>query len=244
MTTFGGDEGVPLPVSTSGQSILLARSYDDGKTWELKPVFEPPQSVAVGLIGFATSIFPVVAADQNGTLYVVFSVDQQFLPATTPKPAARFGVYMMVSHDQGDTWSEPLLLSDPDHVALMPFIAAGAAGRVAVTWYENTYGLPSDFLSDLWNVKMWESITADQAAPTGLTVQLNGEPNHIGAVCTAGTGCLAGDRSMLDFFEVVISPDGQPKATWAYTVLGTGIGVAVVGPDIYAGGVADGTPLL
>ena len=240
MTTFGqGPEGL---VSTGGAQVLLARSSDHAATWDIVPVFTPTQSVAVGLIGFATSIFPVVAMDDAGTLYVVFSADQRLLPEAVPKAAARFGVFLVSSSDLGETWSDPVLLSNPDHVALMPWIDAGAAGRVVVTWYENTLGLPADFLPDLWNVKLWESITADEAYPEGVTVQLNALPNHIGAVCTSGTGCLAGDRSLLDFFEVVIQSNGHPVATWGYSIAGTGVGVSAQGANVFAGGIAGGTP--
>lgn len=239
MTTFAD-----LPaMGEVASGIQLARSFDHGHTWQVVPILEPPQSAQVGLIGFPTSIFPVVDADDAGNLYVVFSVDQQMLPQTVPKPAARFSVYLMVSQDLGDTWSAPRLLSNPAKVALMPWVVAGADGRIAVTWYENTAGLPADVLPDAWNVKLWETLDATDPASPAVTVQLNDLPNHIGAVCTSGTGCLAGDRSLLDFFEVTLSAQGHPVAVWSYSVAGTGVGLAAQGVDLYAGGVADGTPL-
>lgn len=239
MTTFAD-----LPAMGEIQSaIQLARSFDHGHTWQIVPVLSPPQSAQVGLIGFPTSIFPVVDVDDAGNLYLVFSVDQQLLPQTVPKPAARFSVYLMVSDDLGDTWSEPRLLSDPTKVALMPWVVAGAAGRIAVTWYENTAGLPADLLPDLWNVKLWESIDATDPAGEAQVLQLNDLPNHIGAVCTSGTGCLAGDRSLLDFFEVTLNAQGQPVAVWSYSIAGTGVGVSAQGVDLYVGGVDEGTPL-
>lgn len=239
MTTFG--EGIP----PTGSKILLARSADHGANWELKEVFSPIQSVQFGLIGFATSIFPVASVDQAGTVYVVFSADQRALPETVPKPLARFSVFLTASKDDGETWTKPIMLSDPTKAALMPWIAAGAPGRVAVTWYENTYGLPSESMPDLWNVKLYESITADQAAPKGVTVQLNSEPSHVGNVCTSGTGCAAGGRSLLDFFEVALDHDGQPIVAWASSNQAGGapfVGRTVV-PTINFFGTVEGTPL-
>jgi hypothetical protein len=239
MTTFAG-----LPGTSEVKSdIKLARSLDHGHTWTILPVFTPPQSAQVGLIGFPTSIFPVVDADDAGNLYVVFSMDQRAFGQDAPKPAARFGVYLTVSQDLGQSWSAPRLLSDPSKVALMPWVAAGADGRIAVTWYENVAGLPADLLPDAWNVKLWESIAATDPMAEGKTVQLNDLPNHVGAVCTSGTGCLAGDRSLLDFFEVALKADGHPVAVWSYSVAGTGIGLAAQGVELYVGGVTDGTPL-
>ncbi|HUR64244.1 MAG TPA: sialidase family protein [Candidatus Thermoplasmatota archaeon] len=241
MTTFAAD---PLPAEGKGAAIALARSFDNGTTWDLKTVLVPPQSAQFGLVGFPTSIFPVAAADDAGNLYVAFSADQRLLPTSVPKPAARLGVFLTASGDLGQTWTRPVLVSDPAHAAIMPFVVAGASGRAAVAWYENTAGLPNDALPDLWNVKLWESITANQPQPVGVTVQLNGLPNHVGSVCTSGTGCIAGgDRSLLDFFEVALTPAGHPVVAWASSAGGTAVGVAAQGTDIYFGGVKDGTPL-
>jgi len=98
-------------------------------------------------------------------------------------------------------------------------------------------------LPDAWNVKMWESVTADQATPVAKTVTLTSSPNHIGSICTSGAGCAASDRSLLDYFEVAIAPNGQPIAVWSSSLGGTGLGVAAQGTDIYFGGIAAGTPL-
>jgi hypothetical protein len=235
--------GTGMPAS--GAKIALARSHDHAATWELKDVFVPPQSVQFGLVGFATSIFPVASVDQAGTVYVVFSADQRSLPQVVPKPAARFGVFLTVSKDEGDKWSTPVLLSDPSKAALMPWIAAGAPGRIAVSWYENTYGLPSETAPDLWNVKLYESINADQSPIKGVTVQLNTDPSHIGTVCTSGTGCAAGGRSLLDFFEVALDNNGQPVVAWASSNQAGGaplIGRTAI-PTINYFGTVQGTPL-
>lgn len=243
MTTFASG-ALPLPQEGEGGVIALARSFDHGRTWDVVPVLIPEQSAQFGLIGFPTSIFPVVDVDDAGNLYLVFSADQRMVDATTaPKPAARFGVYLMVSSDLGQSWTEPRLLSNPDKVAVMPWIAAGAPGRIAVTWYENVAGLPADVLPDAWNVFIAESI--DATSPNGAVqvLQLTSGNNHIGAVCTSGTGCLAGDRSLLDYFEVALKADGNPVAVWTYSVAGTGIGLAAQGANLYVGGVLEGTPL-
>lgn len=223
-------------------SIRLARSGDHGATWDVVPVVTPAQSAQFGLIGFPFSIFPVVTVDEAGTLYLVYAVDQGVVPMA-PKSAARFGVYLTVSKDEGDSWSEPRLLSSPSAASIMPFVAAGAPGRIAVVWYENTLGMPHDNLPDVWNVRMMEIIGADTDAPESVVTQLNDAPVHVGSICTSGTGCLltGGDRSLLDFLEVAIGPNGMPVATWASTEhphQGTLGDVRV-----YARAVMEGTPL-
>lgn len=223
-------------------SIRLARSADHGATWETVPILTPTQGPQAGLVGFPFSIFPVVSVDDAGTLYLAYAVDQGNAPGGL-KPVARFGVYLTVSKDQGDTWSEPRLLSSADHAAIMPWIAAGAPGRVAIVWYENTQGVPHDNLPDLWNVQLMEMVGADTDTPQTQVVQLNDAPNHVGSICTSGLACLltAGDRSVLDFFEVALTPEGHPVVTWAGTdhpYQGMTLSVR-----IFARAVAEGTPL-
>ena len=238
MTTFESGTG------TMDDQVVLARSHDDGAHWNTTTVAVPVQSAQSGLVGFATSIFPVTAIDGNGTIYVAFSMDQRFLPQAAPKPAARFGVFLAVSKDDGATFSTPILVSNPDHAAVMPALAAGAAGRVALAWYENQHGVPNDVAPDLWDVMLWESVTADTQAPASIVAKLNGDANHIGSVCTNGLGCVAGgDRCLLDYFEVVLDGHGLPLVTWASCSAGTGIGVAAVATHVHFGGVAGGTPL-
>src|SRR4029077_11889039 len=117
------------------------------------------------------------------------------------------------------------------------------AGRVAVTWYESAHRVPGEMLPDQWNVRLWESVTADQAQPPSVTVTLTPTPTHTGSVCTSGTGCAAADRSLLDYFEMAIDPQGQPIVVWASSTLGTGVGIAVQTTSVVFGGVTGGTPL-
>jgi hypothetical protein len=238
LALFGG----VVAGGVSQASLDLARSEDGGKTWELLPVADSRGSpVDV----FATSIFPVVAADQNGTLYLVVSMKQDTLPGAVPKTASQQGVFLFVSKDQGKTWSDALLVSPPLKNAVMPWIAAGAAGRIVITYYQGTASVPSEVLPDVWDVMMEESIDADAATPTFQATKLTDAPNHIGSVCTNGILCIAGgDRSLSDFFSVAIQPNGQPVATWSYSVAGTGVGIAAQGTDIYARAVQSGTRLL
>jgi len=240
--TFGSDAtGTGMQGTTS--DLMLAHTWDDGQTWNLTHVVTPDQSAQVGLVGFPVSIFPVTAVDANGTVYIAFAADAHATPATTPKPAARSGVYLSVSHDGGRTFTTPKLLSDPAHAALMPAIAAGAAGRIAIAWYENEHGIPSENLPDEWDTKLWESSDADAGAAHAVLAQLNGAPNHIGAVCTGGSGCLVSDRCLLDYFEVALDGQGLPQVAWASCDVGTGVGVAAVATAVHFGGVERGTPL-
>jgi hypothetical protein len=224
-------------LSETGPLIQLARSEDDGRTWDVLDVATVPGSPSDLLS--ATSIFPVAAVDDAGTVYVVVSERQLDVPA--PKPASQYGVVLYASHDHGKTWTQGMQVSPPLKVAVFPWVAAGAPGRIAVTYYENTVGLPNDNLPDLWNTMLVESVDADAATPHFAVVQLNRLPNHIGSVCTNGSVCLltGGDRSLLDFFEVTIPADGQPRVAWS----GDSFTPPYISSTVFGGGAADGTPL-
>lgn len=228
----------------AGAQIVVMRSEDDGADWEAHPV-----ASARGGPGdpfFVTQIFPVAAVDDAGNLYLVVSVKSDTAPTLVPKPAAPYSVLLFVSTDQGTTWSPPTVLSTPLKAGIMPWVAAGAEGRVAIVWYESVAGAPNDAIPDLWNVELLEGLDMHKAPAERKTarIQLNDQPNHIGSVCTNGVLCVAGgDRSLLDFFEVAIGPNGQPAAVWAVSAAGTGIGVAAQGTDIHVRAVATGTPL-
>jgi len=225
--------------------LELAATADHGATWTIHPVLRPDQAAAMSPLDEGTAIFPVAAVDDAGTIYLAWATPQPTEGQQLPRAVSRFGVYLTHSADGGATWADPVLVSDPAKVALEPFLAAGAPGHLAIVWYENTLGNPSDNVPDLWNVKLWESGDADLgAAAHHQLVQLNGEPSHIGSVCTVGGLCLAGgDRSLLDYFEVALTPAGQPIVTWASSAAGTAVGVAAQPTQIHVGGVAEGTPL-
>ncbi|MCA1811031.1 MAG: glycoside hydrolase [Halobacteriales archaeon] len=226
-------------------AVHVYTSSDLGGNWTEHKAATLPRSSPAEPNGY-NSDFPVVSVDTNGTAYLVYSADATGLPAgqAPPEETALFGIYLQASKDGGATWSAPRLISTPGKDARMPWVAAGKPGRVAVAWYEGTVGTAGETMPDAWNVRLWESVTADQDAPVAKTVTLTSSPNHIGTLCTSGTGCIASDRSLLDFFELAITPNGQPVAVWSSSIGGTGVGVAAQGTDIYFGGLSSGTPLL
>src|SRR5581483_3320319 len=231
--------------ATTGTDAPVVHVYvsnDSGKTWAGHDTANLGRTSPAEPNGYASD-FPVLSFDGNGTLYLVYSADSATTPGgvTPPEEAGLYGIYLQTSHDLGATWTKPLLLSDAAKDARFPWIAAGAPGRIAVVWYENVRGTPGEMVPDEWNVKLYESLDAggcdpSQAgacgAPKGVVATLTKTPNHVGSLCTSGTGCLAADRSMLDFFEVAIGLDGQPVVAFAQSTLGTGLGVAVKPTEI------------
>jgi hypothetical protein len=222
-----------LPHTANGE-VLIARSNDTATTWE---------DVPVAPVNGRPFIFPIAAVDAAGTLYVVWSADENQPPVDEPvnRAVSIPTVYLATSNDHGDTWSAPLALSTPGVPALFPWIAAGDAGRVVIAWYEGAAPIPSNRLPNAFHVMAAVSVTADTDAPVFETVQVSRDYHHIGAFCTEGLACSlsGGDRSMLDFFEVRILPDGS--AVLAYAADGDARMASV---KVFATRMTTGTPLI
>lgn len=214
--------------------VHVYTSMDQGQHWTEATVATMPRTSPVEPNAYASD-FPVVSVDAAGTAYLVYSADASAFPAgqAPPEEAALYGIYLSASHDQGKTWSAPTMVSPTGHDARFPWIAAGAPGRIAIVWYQSARAIPGEMLPDEWTPMLWESITAGNG--TTQVVALSSTPTHLGALCTSGTGCLAADRSLLDFFEVAIGPTGQPVVAFASSTLGTGVGLAVKPTQVFYG---------
>lgn len=218
-------------------TITVSRSFDDGVTWNHTVVVED------AVMG---QIFPVLAYDANGTLYLVYSHDVDGTgvptnPAASTRPLETPSVYMAVSHDKGVTWTEPVQVNAPGTTAWFPWLAAGSAGRLVVVWYQNDDGMPRQTATDVY-VMAAVSLDADRPDPTFALARADPDPVHTGPECRETPGLCT--RSLLDFFEVAIHPDGYPivtygKATWPVprgAVNGVEVRTAIMatGPNLLA----------
>lgn len=240
--------------------IRLARSGDGGATWTLHDVHLETRDTTLRE-GRPIDVFPVAAFDAAGNAYVVWAADMPEDGALGAKEATSPRVWFASSSDGGVTWSAPRALSPEGKAGALPWIAAGASGRVAVAWYESRLGTPSHLAPDVWDVMLVESIDADVADPTFVGGRANSEPVHVGALCRSGGGCeqecgidvgecvdtrecplpslcVGKDRSRLELFEIALDPDGHPVAAWVADAQPPATGI-----EIHFGGVATGTPL-
>ncbi|HEV8358877.1 MAG TPA: sialidase family protein [Candidatus Thermoplasmatota archaeon] len=209
-------------------------SRDHGATWTSAEVFPTGATPSLGSNG-GSHIFPVAAVDAAGTVYVVFSTDD---PAPAPLSEVTFPVVRLtVSRDGGAAWSEPRAISAQGKTAIFPWIAAGKPGRVAVAWYENRLGAPSDVAPDAWDVVLQESVTADGEAPEFRGGPVNRDPIHLGILGTESPYRQV-DRSLLDFFEIAIRADGQPVLAWVADTVPPHAYV-----EVHAAAAQEGTPL-
>ncbi|MFN2545663.1 MAG: sialidase family protein [Actinomycetota bacterium] len=151
--------------------------------------------------GSLANLFDVVAVDRAGNVYVTFS-----------ESSSPYATYLSVSTDQGETWHQSRV-SPPDQGATgFPWIVAGDAGRVWVTWYGTATkaALPSN--RGPWNVYGAQSLNATSANPTFQVTKISEHPTHDNEICLSGIACTAGaaeDRNMLDDFTSAIDPNGM-----------------------------------
>jgi hypothetical protein len=156
--------------------------------------------------GGVDDLFPVVATDAAGNVYVAWT------------DTLDNNVYYSASTDQGVTWTTPRQVSGNDSSStVMPWIQAGAAGNVVVTWYGTSSNQDSDFMPSWYNNRnastafKWYGyvalITGAQgAAPSYYQQRFTDQPMHYGQICTGGIGCTisGGDRTMADYFSVFL----------------------------------------
>jgi hypothetical protein len=193
-----GNDGTLYAVQPTGSGVAIQVSTDGGQSFASHAVADTGSN--------PHNIFVSGATDDAGTVYAAWSNEE----------SGRWSVRMASSLDKGATWSQPTVVSAMNGTQIFPWIAAGAGGKVVVAWYgadqdgdENT--LPP---SAQWHVYAAQSLDARAPHPTFSTVLASPEPMHGGAICTNGSGCT-GNRGLLDFFMVQITPDGRAAIAYA-----------------------------
>ncbi|HVE63523.1 MAG TPA: sialidase family protein [Mycobacteriales bacterium] len=115
------------------------------------------------------------------------------------------------SANQGATWTAPKRVNTVATTAF-PWVTAGDDGRVMVSYYgtASTGNSPETTVGD-WRV--YNAFSSDGGATFAETV-VTPKPMHSGTVCTSGTGCAAGARDLVDFFETDVTPAGCLVVTY------------------------------
>lgn len=163
--------------------------------------------------GAVGDIFPGVATDSAGNVYVVW-IDE-----------IDHNVYYTFSTDHGTTWGAVRQINGNDaNSNVFPWIQAGSNGQVAVVWYGNPSNQDSDFMPSWYNNRnaatafKWFGYAAliqnaTSASPTIYQQRFTDQPMHYGQICQQGLACTTsgGDRTMADFFAVDLDLDGSMR---------------------------------
>ncbi len=178
-----GEPGLQKGTTATFNNIFVSRSADMGKSWTANLVHHAP------LFTDFSNVFPSLAVDPvSGKLYAAWSDAHH--------------VFFSASSDQGSHWSAAVEVNTaPANTAVFPWVAA-YNGTVDVVYYATTAASKDDPAA-AWNVYLAQT-TNDGASFAQSRV--SNTSNHVGVICTNGTGCAAGTRNLLDLFEVAINP--------------------------------------
>jgi hypothetical protein len=162
-------------------------------------LFPTPKTVATAG-GDTFDSFVSIDHGTDGTLYAVWTERHAALRETWTMLAA--------SRDGGTTWAAPVHVDSTPRTTVFPWVTAGDAGRVAVTYLGTDSTGPSPETLDVkdagWEV--WSSFSTDYGqtyAEHRTTPML-----HQGSICTSGTGCATGTRDLADFIETDADANG------------------------------------
>lgn len=205
----GGSDGSVYRGNPSCDGPAVYRSLDGGYTWT-----EHTITTEIGMQEGWHSHEVAVAVDEAGNVHTTW-ISTDNMP------------YYAYSRDQGDTWSEPMMIAAPGvNQTGFPTIFAGDEGRVALGYI----GLQDG--QNGWNGYMAVMTDAFNEYPliTSVSVNLFEDPldssEDCGNVRCGGFG---------DFIDIEIDDEGRPWIALAHNVRNQEgiVGTFVTGPSLY-----------
>lgn len=168
----------------------VAVTLDDGITWETYPVSSevPAKRHDVEL-----------AVDDAGTVYALWISDDD-LP------------YLAHSTDNGQTWSDPIMVAKPGlNTTTFPTLAAGAADRIALVYLGTTSDedIRAMGTNDTWHAYLSTIVNATDQDPVIAAAPVDPLDDPIArGPCDDDNRC----DGIGDFIDIVIDADGRPWA--------------------------------
>lgn len=203
------ESALPVFIFNNPVRVMVAKSTDGGLTWTHSMVAQVPQAV--------NNHFPALAVDSAGNLYAAWAQQRG-----DPFETSDWDIYVSVSTDGAATWSAPRhIAGGPVGSAEIPWIEAGAPGKVAIGFYGSDAAWSArDETADggLWYARVAYSYDALSANPTWAVVDASPTPVHKGVL----------GRALYDFVTVRIDADGMLNFVYAsdYDMPPTTYGVA------------------
>ena len=163
--------------------------------------------------------FPTLTIDRAGNLFAVWEQ-----APCGPCPNTITGdtlLYYSVSTNQGDRWSAPRQLPTTGlHTNVFAWPAAGDAGAVDVAWYGTAAqpAFPGNgpcSVSGDWSLYMVQSLNFTSANPAWTApIPASEHFVHRGSIQTL-MGGQTGDRTLGDFLQLRIGPQGEANISYA-----------------------------
>jgi hypothetical protein len=194
----------------SPRGIVVAHSVD-GTTWTNKYA-AVPAGLTIGQ-DYVSSGFPWGTVDAAGNVYIVY----------TSNVGGHYHTYYSYSTDHAATWSDPVKLDDNpagEGETIFTTGMGGAPGVVDFAWIETDTATSTDDANALWYINFAQVRGANTDSPVVSNSRISDHPSHRGNICLHGTLCAApngfggGSRSLGDFFELAIGPDGMAQVAW------------------------------
>lgn len=182
-------------------------SVGSTNNFQVTQAFKGPNNMTVA------NVFPQVAVDHAGNIYVAFSTGRN--------------VYMIGSSNGGNTWTLPVKVNNGTETAtaLEPWMQAGDNGHVALMWY-GTDTIGSGTADPVYGSAKWKlfyAVTPNAMAntPTFNQVVASGGPDlpdgivHVGFICTQGTACPSGSRNLAEYSSFTFDSQGFANIVYA-----------------------------
>jgi hypothetical protein len=153
--------------------------------------------------------FPAAAIDVAGNIYVSWAMNNS--------RTNEYMVWMATSHDHGQSFYGPFQVSHGPGAAVMPWVGAGDAGRVEIVYYATTSPVDPNIADNTveWNTMFAQSFNAADREPVFTISPVSHHVMHTGPICNQGILCGTGTRTLADFFQVAIGPDGLANIAYA-----------------------------
>jgi hypothetical protein len=211
----------------NGGGVGVARSDNSGLTWTNMSI---PGTGSTGSAFDTEYNFAPVKVDANGVVYVAWSEGRNFHTDANGNTVAAGGVATKYAYstDKGATWSAPVTLSTSSGTTTFPTLDVVSPGVIDVAWYGTAATGDPNLVpgSASWDVD-FAQVTAANTATPAFTPAVAVSGIHSGCIQTGGSGSgLCSDRSLLDFFQLVVDHSG--KANVIYTA-----GSASAGTNLY-----------
>ncbi len=148
--------------------------------------------------------FMDIIVDTGGNIYMMWS--------------SRDDIYIAISRDAGQSWQTVKVTEKPG-CRVLPWIAAGDPGRIAMIWYETPdVGNPNNLDDSVWDLIICMSFNALDEEPV-FEKSVVQPVAHVGSVRTSGLDGDEGpapDRDLGDFIGIDVDEYGRAIAIWGY----------------------------
>ncbi|MEE9150640.1 MAG: PKD domain-containing protein [Thermoplasmata archaeon] len=188
------NDGTLYLPNTEGRELVVYVSDDGANTFTRYNVIDTLDDIQ--------NIFVVVDVDNAGNVYITW--------------ADMANVFLGISTDRGATWDITQVTKTPGG-RVLPWISAGDAGRIGLTWYETDQegnsDSPDDMVNASWGVKGAICIDALSENRTFLITTIH-DYVHTGTIKTTGASSDDADRDLGDFFTSDV--DGMGRLVLTY----------------------------